>query len=117
MNIHQWFAQLSTRIWPLAFNHLWQATLFFCLAGVVVLLLRRGTSRVRHLVWTIASLKFALPAVLVIGLLGLAGLNLNPRSSQEADAFSADISVFQIAASDLQPATPQTHRELYCIMT
>jgi hypothetical protein len=51
----------SNWIWRAAFNHLWQATLFFAIAFAVSLLLRRGSARGRYVLWLAVSLKFALP--------------------------------------------------------
>jgi uncharacterized protein (TIGR03435 family) len=44
-----------------AANHLWQSTVFAAAAGLMALALRRNAARMRHWVWTIASVKFLIP--------------------------------------------------------
>jgi beta-lactamase regulating signal transducer with metallopeptidase domain/ankyrin repeat protein len=46
-------------------NHLWQSTLFAVVIGMLALLLRRNSARLRHLLWLGASLKFLLPFALL----------------------------------------------------
>jgi len=52
---------------PLA-NHLWQSTLFACVAALLVLALKRNRAQARYALWLAASLKFLIPFSLVIGL-------------------------------------------------
>src|SRR5580658_8720023 len=49
-------------------NHLWQSTLFAAAAGLLTLMLRTNSARVRYWIWLAASLKFLIPFWLLIGL-------------------------------------------------
>ena len=49
-------------------DHVWQSTLFACVAGLLTLALRKNRARVRHWVWVAASLKFLIPFSVLIGL-------------------------------------------------
>jgi bla regulator protein BlaR1 len=51
-------------------DHLWQSTLFACVAGLLTLALKRNRARVRHWVWIAASVKFLIPVSLLIALGG-----------------------------------------------
>src|SRR5262245_20723959 len=62
----------------LAFNHLWQATIFFLIALIVSFFLRGGPARARYFVWLAAALKFAVPSVLIVMTLNSAGIK--PRA-------------------------------------
>jgi bla regulator protein BlaR1 len=55
---------------PTLFNHLWQSTLFAALAGLLTLALRKNHARVRHAVWSAASIKFLIPISLLMSLGG-----------------------------------------------
>ena len=68
----------SNAIWRLTLNHLWQATIFFVIALLASLLLRRAPARARYLVWLAASIKFALPSAVV--LLALSSAGIRPQS-------------------------------------
>jgi bla regulator protein BlaR1 len=59
---------ISESFSPLA-NHLWQSTLFACVAGLLTLALRRNSARVRHWLWVVSSLKFLVPfsALITLG--------------------------------------------------
>jgi bla regulator protein blaR1 len=47
-------------------NHLWQSTLFACVAGLLTLVLRTNRAQTRYWLWLAASVKFLIPfAVLV----------------------------------------------------
>jgi len=72
----------SNWIWRAAFNHLWQATLFFVIAFAVSLLLRRGSARGRYVLWLAVSLKFALPSAAIALALSAAGINVQSLVSE-----------------------------------
>jgi bla regulator protein BlaR1 len=55
---------------PTLFNHLWQSTLFAALAGLLTLALRKNHARVRHAVWSAASIKFLIPISFLMSLGG-----------------------------------------------
>lgn len=78
MSYLQVFSEWSNWAGRLALNHLWQATIFFGIALAASLLLRRGPARARYLVWLAASIKFAVPSVVVI--LALSGVGINLQS-------------------------------------
>ena len=72
----------SNWIWRAAFNHLWQATLFFVIAFAVSLLLRRGSARGRYVLWLAVSLKFALPSAAIALAVSAAGINVQSLVSE-----------------------------------
>lgn len=49
-------------------DHLWQSTLCAAIAGLLTLLLRRKSARIRFALWFAASLKFLLPFALLVNL-------------------------------------------------
>ena len=49
-------------------NHLWQSTLFFGIASILAVLLRKNQARIRHWLWMAASAKFLIPFSLLISL-------------------------------------------------
>src|SRR6185437_3280310 len=49
-------------------DHLWQSTVFACVAGLLTLALRKNAARVRHRIWVVASVKFLVPFSLLIAL-------------------------------------------------
>jgi hypothetical protein len=53
-------------------NHLWQSTVFACIAGLLTLTLRNNHARTRHWLWLVASVKFLIP----FSLLAAAGSRL-----------------------------------------
>ena len=74
----QVFSEWSNWAWRLALNHLWQATIFFVIALLASLLLRRGPARARYVVWLAASIKFAVPSAVII--LALSGVGIKVES-------------------------------------
>jgi beta-lactamase regulating signal transducer with metallopeptidase domain len=72
----------SNWIWRAAFNHLWQATLFFVIAFAISLLLRRGSARGRYVLWLAVSLKFALPSAAIALAVSAAGINVQSLVSE-----------------------------------
>jgi bla regulator protein blaR1 len=59
-----WWAALGA---PIA-NHLWQSTLFAATAGLLTLLLKKNSARMRYSLWLLASLKFLVPFSLLVAL-------------------------------------------------
>ena len=49
-------------------NHLWQSTLFAVLAGLLSIVLKRNSARVRYGLWLAASLKFLVPFALLMSI-------------------------------------------------
>jgi bla regulator protein blaR1 len=49
-------------------NHLWQSTLFACVAALLTLMLRRNRAAVRHWLWLAASVKFLVPFSILVGI-------------------------------------------------
>src|SRR5215831_14781432 len=54
-------AQLS----PFA-NHLWQSTVFACVAALLTFALRKNRAQVRYWLWLAASIKFLIPFSLLV---------------------------------------------------
>jgi Zn-dependent protease with chaperone function len=59
-----------TRACPAALGHLWQATVFGVLVGGLAVSLRSAPARLRHSLFLLASLKFLLPSILLLAILG-----------------------------------------------
>lgn len=115
---HEWLADLSSRFWPLALNHLWQSTLFVLAVLPMILLLRRSPARVRYSLCLVASAKFVLPSamlVLVLAPLGLSGL---PGSSVLRLDFAAALASWFSGGAAAPGATEAGgHLELYCVLS
>jgi bla regulator protein blaR1 len=72
-------------------NHLWQSTLFAAAAGLLTLMLRTNSARVRYWIWLAASLKFLIPFSLLIGVgnqLGLRHVTVSAPASALIEQFS-----------------------------
>jgi uncharacterized protein (TIGR03435 family) len=80
--------------------HLWQSSVVVGMAAVLVWLLRNTHARVRHAVWTVASLKFLLPfATLVAVGNQLAALpGISALSDHAADSLPGAIDLFETAS-------------------
>lgn len=74
-NVYAWLAEASTWFWPRLADHLWQTTVFAIFVLAASLALRRGPARLRHTLWLLAAVKFAVPAALVLVLAQQAGLD------------------------------------------
>jgi bla regulator protein blaR1 len=55
------------QVWPFA-NHVWQSTLFACVAALLMLALRKNGAQMRYWLWLAASVKFLIPFSLLVGL-------------------------------------------------
>jgi uncharacterized protein (TIGR03435 family) len=69
-------------------NHLWQSTLFACVAGLLTMALRSNQARARYWVWMTASAKFLIPFSLLVGL----GCHLtwpHPRAASKTRVYVA----------------------------
>src|SRR5262245_33862177 len=120
MNLHDWLFNLSSDVWPLAGNHIWQSTIFCSIALVVAFLLRNGAARARHAAWLMASIKFALPSVALAILLG------PPAEPSRQTTTTAQPAIFgypsaEIVISEISETSNITgsekHNELFCIIT
>ena len=47
-------------------NHLWQSTVFACVAAILTLALRKNRAQIRYMVWQAASIKFLIPWALLV---------------------------------------------------
>lgn len=81
-----------------ALDHLWQSTLCFSAAGLLALVLRRNSARVRYCVWFAASMKFLVP----LAPLTLLGEQLLARAT--TPAFMASMKFLAPLASLMNPA-------------
>jgi len=133
---HQTLAEWSQWFWPLAANHLWQATLFAFVVWIAVKSLNQAPARFRHFLWLIALAKFLVPSALLVWLLGQAGVDLSlpfeaiqsatsTAASGIATAYTEVRIIFQIAQSaspveqTMAPnaAAANHHAEFYCALT
>ena len=94
-----------------AADHLWQSTLTASAAGGLVWLLRNGEARLRHAIWTAASLKFLVPFALLVEI----GRRLGARQIPAESTGSVVTTVLAIgqpfsnAAATVHAADPQAH--------
>jgi uncharacterized protein (TIGR03435 family) len=69
---------------PFIINHLWQASCFALLAGLLAFVLRKNSPKIRYWVWLSASLKFLIPFALLVSLGGVV-----PRPTQHPVSIGA----------------------------
>jgi hypothetical protein len=69
LSAHQLLAGVSSRLWPGLLDHLWQGTLFVGVVWLFCFLAKRASSKTRYGIWLLASVKFAVPAVLCVRVL------------------------------------------------
>ena len=126
---HQILAELSSQLWPALLDHLWQGTLFAGIVWFFCLLAKRASSKTRYAVWLMASLKFAIPTILLAWLLEPLDTYV-PWLRQVVSTSSARV-VAQFPPTALleqqvvvigpvgsnRPRTERRHSELYCSLT
>ena len=121
---HDWIAIFSAWWWPKLVDHLWQATLFGLVVWLASFLLKRGPARSRHLLWLLASAKFAVPAALLVLLSQWFGLDdfwlwLNqpgPATNSLLHGISAPAAVLT-NNYELTVTANNAHSEIYCAVT
>ncbi|MGC3979965.1 MAG: M56 family metallopeptidase [Steroidobacteraceae bacterium] len=101
---------MNNSMLPALANHLWQSTLFAIAVGVLALLLRNNSARIRYSLWLIASLKFLLPFSLLTAL-GVAmsqslGFTQEAQPSIITVAVQNAAQITQIASLDLVEPVP-----------
>jgi len=64
-------------------NHLWQSTLFAVAAGLLALVLRRNSARIRYWIWFAVSLKFLVPFSVLISIGAQLAWRATPESATE----------------------------------
>ena len=126
---HQWLAEMSGRLWPTLLDHLWQGTLFAGVAWLLCVSAKRASSKTRYGIWLLASLKFAVPAVLFAWLLAPLDIQVSwPREGVSSSSarlvrefpltpeLEEQVVVIGLLESH-SPGTETTHTELYCSLT
>ena len=126
---HQLLADLSSWLWPGLLDHLWQGTLFAGVVWLVCLLAKRASSKTRYGIWLLASVKFAVPAVLFVWLLTPLDIQvswplevISSSSTRVVTEFPLtkeyDEPTLVIGKSESQvPKAAMRHTELYCSLT
>ena len=125
---HQLLAGMSSRLWPALLDHLWQGTLFAAVVWLFCLVARRASSKTRYGIWLLASVKFAVPAVLFVRLLAPLDIQvpspwaISSSSTRVVTEFplTKDYDEPIVVIGKLEPNTPRTevgHTELYCGLT
>src|SRR5713101_7970439 len=66
--IPKYLSLMWAAIAPAMGNHLWQSTLFACVAGLLTLTLRENHARARYWLWLVGSVKFLIPSSLLVGI-------------------------------------------------
>ena len=120
---------MSSRLWPALLDHLWQGTLFAGVVWLFCLLAKRASSKTRYGIWLLASVKFAVPAVLFVWLLAPLDIQVpwprevvSPSSTRVVTEFPLTKEYDQpaVVIGKLEPTTPRAemrHAELYCSLT
>lgn len=117
MTWHNTLAEWSQWFWPLAINHLWQATLFALLVWAAMLLLRQASARARYAAWMLAMVKFLLPAALLAAAFDKLGLSFS-RAEALATNFSTSALILWETIEPVAQTDAQTsHGETYCLLT
>ncbi len=87
---------------PIA-NHLWQSTLFAALAGLLTLVLRKNSARVRHWVWVAASIKFLIPYAVLAAVGARIEWRTAPAIAPRVSAAVAQVSQPFALTADVSP--------------
>jgi beta-lactamase regulating signal transducer with metallopeptidase domain len=121
MSMTDWLADWSSWGWPPLLHHLWQATLLSGLGFTLAYLLRRGPARARHAIWLMASVKFAVPSILIGFLASRLGTALTSRSTSASGTPKSLSRSFPVIAQIAEPlSSMQTsggHSWLYLALT
>src|SRR5262249_24183928 len=83
--------------WTAIINHLWQSTAFALFAALLAFSLRRNRSDVRYRIWLAASIKFAVPFSLLVGLGARFEWHSTAAAVPPADAAVRQISPYSFA--------------------
>jgi beta-lactamase regulating signal transducer with metallopeptidase domain/thiol-disulfide isomerase/thioredoxin len=118
---HQQLYEQSVWLWPLLFNHLWQATIFAFAVGLAARLLKNHSARARHFLWWMAMLKFLLPSASLIWVARKIGMNFFWQTALVAEPFGAArlLHLVEPLPPNLfsEPLSEANHPELYCALT
>jgi TonB family protein len=107
MTLHSWFAAGSVWIWPRLINHLWQATLFFLMASLVVALLKKGPARWRYFIWLLCLARLAVPSLLFVWLGQQVRFDRTSLSPQRANVSRSAVQVLPIVSRVIEPISFQ----------
>lgn len=124
---HAWFAAEAAWWWPRIADHLWQTTLFALLIFAATSSLRRGSAKVRHAFWILASLKLLIPAAFFVFLVERAGIDLGSiidralGSGRDAAMFQTISEPVSMISSTYQltvfAGNAAHHDEFYCALS
>jgi TonB family protein len=126
---HQVLSTVSSQLWPAVLDHLWQATLFVGVVWLVCLLAKRAPSKTRYGIWLLASVKFAVPAILFVPVLAPLDIHApwlgkvalpSPYPAATEFPLTKEYEAPSVVGSKLEPKTPRfelKHAELYCCLT
>src|SRR5215472_9646950 len=89
------------------FNHLWQSSCFALLAGLLALVLRKNSPKVRYWVWLAASLKFLVPFALLVSLGSVVPRSVSHAASVPTPVFAN--SAFQTVVQIAEPYPPSPY--------
>ena len=129
LSAHQLLAGVSRRLWPGLLDHLWQGTLFVGVVWLFCFLAKRASSKTRYGIWLLASVKFAVPAVLFVRV--LSPLNIHaPWPREVISSYSTNVVTEfpltkeydkpTVVIGKLERNAPRAepkHTELYCSLT
>lgn len=125
--VYYWLAAASAWWWPRFADHLWQTTVFALVILAASFVLRRGPAQWRHTICLLASVKFIVPAVLLVFLLQQTGIQSLSflRAFQQTDQNALLVSgitepVATLASSyvvTIVAANGGRHHEIYFALT
>ena len=124
MILYRWLTEFSGWWWPRFADHLWQTTLFALVVFAACFAVRRGPARVRHNFWLIGSVKFLVPASLLVLMFQQADMSafsfLRTRSAQP-NSFVQSLSDPLITLASVEviatAASPVSHSKIYTALT
>lgn len=101
-------------------NHLWQATVFAVVVGLLTLAFRKNRARVRYWLWLSASVKFLVPFALLLSLGGFLGRSPAAKSLPVPAIPDAVVRVaepFPVHAATAPPAQTPVHWVLFILVS
>ncbi|MGH9799572.1 MAG: M56 family metallopeptidase, partial [Blastocatellia bacterium] len=117
MSLHNFLAEWSQWFWPLAINHLWQATLFALLVWAAMVLLRQASPRMRHAARVLALAKFLLPAAGLVVAIDKFGLRSQRVETLASDFSAGALILIETSESVAEVNAQASHVETYCALT
>jgi len=124
--VHEGLVEVSSSVWPMMIDHLWQAPGISAIAWLVCFLAKRAPAKTRYWIWLLASFKCAVPAVFLVWIASPLNLRIPWPSNAITKTPSRAIVEFPFTDHSVAPVvgaasnanrTRVGHAELYCALT